>query len=102
MSGNNELGSPAGLTFDLSGKLYVGSSTCNTVFVFSLEGQYICQYGHSYLNSPHSIAIDLSVNSLVANCGGSLAIFDEHGHFIYSLRGLHSILDVAVGFDASV
>ena len=94
---------PCGLSFDVSGHLHVTNTSLNIVSVFTLESQYVRQYGHSYLNNPFCIAIDSTGNSLVVNnIGNSLSIFDPHGNYIHSIGGFNRPIGVAVTPNGSV
>ena len=97
------LKSPRSISFDFSGQLHVTCCGSNTVKVFTPEGQYICQYGQSYLNGPCGIAIDSIGNSLVTNYSGTfLTIFDPHGNYIHSIGGFNNPVGVAVASNGSV
>ena len=86
---------PAGLSFDCSGLLHVTDAMSITVCVFTPEGQYIRQYGRSFLNSPYGIAIDSDGYSFVVNKRqNSLSIFDPHSNYIHSIGGLKKPLGV--------
>ena len=105
VSGNKEFVCPIGLCFDHLDYLHVTCyvSSIPLVAVFTPEGQYICQYGHSYLNNPSGIAIDSAGNSLVVNNSGhSLSIFDPHGNYIHSIGGFSWPVGVAVASNGSV
>ena len=94
---------PACLTFDILGLIHVTSAGSNIVTVFSPEGRYIRQYGQAHLSRPHGIAIDSAGQCFVANViGKCLAIFDQHGHYIHSIRRFKTPVDVAVSLDSSV
>ena len=103
VSGNKEFSCPIGLSFDHLDYLHVTCYRSNIVIVFTPEGQYIRQYGHSYLNNPSGIAIDSAGNSLVVNrSGNSLSIFDPHGKYIHSIGGFNNPVGVAVASNGSV
>ena len=100
---NCKLTFPCGISFDVSGHLHVTCNSSNIVAVFTPEGQYIRQYGQSYLNRPCGIAIDSAGNSLVVNnSGNSLSIFDPHGNYIHSIEGFKYPVGVAVASNGSV
>ena len=102
-SRDGALNSPRSISFDFSGQLHVTCYGSKTVEVFTPEGQYIRQYGQSYLSGPVRIAIDSSGNSLVANSrGGNLFIFDPHGNYIHSIGGFSHPVGVAVTSNGSV
>ena len=103
ISGDGGFRSPGGLSFDPSGNLHVTCSSSNVVTVFSQDGQYIRQYGQSYLNGPRGISIDSAGNSLVVNYDTcSLVIFDPHGNYIHSIKGFNGPIGVAVTSNGSV
>ena len=103
VSGNKEFSYPVGLCFDHLDYLHVTCHHSNIVTVLTPEGQYIRQYGQSYLNGPYGIAIDLAGNSLVVNYGGnSLSIFDPHCNYIHSIGGFKFPIGVAVASNGSV
>ena len=94
---------PCGISFDVSGHLHVTCNSSNIVGVFTPEGQYIRQYGQSYLNGPSGIAIDSTGNSLVVNNRrNSLSIFDPHGNYIHSIGGFNDPVGVAMASNGSV
>ena len=102
-SRDGALKSPRSISFDFSGQLHVTCYRFNTVKVFTPEGQYIRQYGQSYLSEPNGIAIDSTGNSLVVNSGGnSLSISDPHGNYIHSIGGFYCPIGVAVAYNGSV
>ena len=97
------LKSPRSISFDFSGQLHVTCCGSNTVKVFTPEGQYIRQYGQSYLSGPCGIAIDSAGNSLVVTSSeNSLSIFDPHGNYIHSIGGFKYPVGVAVTSNGSV
>ena len=103
ISNDGEFRSPGGLSFDPSGHLHVTCSSSNIVAVFTQDGQYIRQYGQSYLNGPRGISIDSAGNSLVVNYDTcSLVIFDPHGNYIHSIEGFNGPTGVAVASNGSV
>ena len=94
--------SPKGLSFDVYGHLHV-TSVSDIVTIFTPEGQYIRQYGQSYLSKPFCIAIDSAGNSLVTSYArNSLSFFDLHGNFIHSIVGFNMPVGIAIGFNGSV
>ena len=97
------LKSPCSISFDFSGHLHVTGYSSKTVSVFTPEGQYIHQYGQSYLNGLCGIAIDSTCNSLVVNNKGkSLSIFNPHGNYIHSIGDFYNPVGVAVASNGSV
>ena len=102
-SRDGALKSPRSVSFDFSDQLHVTCCGSNIVKVFTPEGQYIRQYGQSYLNRPCGIAIDSSGNSLVTTYRrNSLSIFDPHGNYIHSIGGFNNPIGVAVASNGSV
>ena len=90
------------LSFDISGHLHVTSSA-GIVTVFTPEGEYIRQYGKSYLQWPCGIAIDSAGNLLVVDSNRHyLSIFDPHGNYIHSIGGFYNPTGVAVASNGSV
>ena len=95
--------SPRSISFDFSGRLHVTCYGSNTVKVFTPEGQYIRQYGQSYLNGPCGIAIDSAGNSFVVNQSrNSLSISDPHGYYTHSIGGFCRPIGVAMASNGSV
>ena len=97
------LSSPDGIAFDLYGNVHVTGHYPSSVTVFSPSGQFIRQYGTTYISRPSGIAIDPSGYSLVASWGnGTLSMFDARGVFIHLVGGLNRPYGVSVANDGGV
>jgi hypothetical protein len=82
---------PWGLAFDHLGQLHVVCYGANCVKVFSAEGRYLMQYGHSKMMGPAGIAIDAEGYSFVSEYSG-------HQYRVFVFNAEHAVVHTIENF----
>ena len=64
--------------------LYVSDCNNHRVQVFTLEGQYIREFGTDQLKGPHGLTVTSDGSVLVADTGNNrIAVFDKKGELVH-------------------
>ena len=84
--GKGEFNCPTGLAISPDGHhLYVSDRDNHRVQVFTLEGQYVREFGTGQLKYPHGLTVTSDGSVLVADKGNDrVALFDKEGKLIHS------------------